>query len=71
MKISLPKNETTVSFKSASFIVIMLLHESLTHIQSQRKPVAFWREFHFNDQTFRKKVISSLYHIFYCLDVSG
>ena len=38
MKISLPKNEITVNLKSASFVVIMLLHEGLTHIQSQIKP---------------------------------
>ena len=38
LKISLPENETTVNLKSASFIVIMLLHEGLTHIQSQIKP---------------------------------
>ena len=36
MKISLPKNETIVNLKSASFFVIMLLHEGLTHIQSQK-----------------------------------
>ena len=35
---SLPENETTVNLKSASFIVIMHLHEGLTHIQSQIKP---------------------------------
>ena len=35
---SLPENETTVNLKSASFIVIMLLHEGLTHKHSQRKP---------------------------------
>ena len=38
LKISLPKNKTTVNLKSASFVVIMLLHEGLTHIQSQIKP---------------------------------
>ena len=32
------KNETTVNLKSASFVVIMLLHKGLTHIQSQIKP---------------------------------
>ena len=37
-KINVPKTETTVNLKSASFVVIMLLHESLTHIQSQIKP---------------------------------
>ena len=35
LKISLPENETTVNLKSASVIVIILLHEGLTHIQSQ------------------------------------
>ena len=35
LKISLPEKETTVNLKSASFIIIMLLHEGLTHIQSQ------------------------------------
>ena len=34
-KINMPKTETTVNLKSASFVVIMLLHE---HIQSQIKP---------------------------------
>ena len=38
LKISLPQNETTVNLKSASFVVIMLLHGSLTHIHSQIKP---------------------------------
>ena len=33
-----PKNESTVNLKSASFIVIMLSHEGLTHIHSQIKP---------------------------------
>ena len=34
LKISLPENETKVKkkVKSASFIVIMLLHKGLTHI---------------------------------------
>ena len=38
MKISLPENETTVNLKSASFHVMMLLHEGLIRIQSQIKP---------------------------------
>ena len=38
LKISLPENKTTVNLKNASFVVIMLLHEDLTHIQSQIKP---------------------------------
>ena len=38
LKISLPENEPTVHLKSASFIVILLLHKGLTHIQSQIKP---------------------------------
>ena len=38
LKMSLPENETMVNLKSASFIVIMLLHEVLIHIQSQIKP---------------------------------
>ena len=33
LKMSLPENETTVNLKSASFVVIMLLHEGLIHIQ--------------------------------------
>ena len=37
-KINVPKTETTVNLKSASFVVIMLLHKGLTHIQSQIKP---------------------------------
>ena len=38
LKMSLPQNETTVNLKSASFIIIMLLREGLTHIHSQKKP---------------------------------
>ena len=38
LKISLPNNETMLNLTSASFDVIMLLHEGLTHIQSQIKP---------------------------------
>ena len=34
---SLPENETMVNLKSASFDVIMLLEEGLTHILSQIK----------------------------------
>ena len=34
----MPTTETTVNLKSASFVVIMLLHEGLTHIQSQINP---------------------------------
>ena len=30
--------KNTVNLKNASFVVIMLLHEGLTHIQSQIKP---------------------------------
>ena len=47
LKISLPKNETMVNLKSASFIVFMLLHKGLTHINANRVLVAFLREFHF------------------------
>ena len=32
------ENEATVNLKSPSFLVIMLLQEGLTHIQSQIKP---------------------------------
>ena len=39
-----PKTETTVNLKSASFVVIMLLHEGLTHIQSQIKPQLLFGE---------------------------
>ena len=38
LRIGLPETETTVILKSASFVVIMHLHEGLTHIQSQIKP---------------------------------
>ena len=38
LKICLLENEATVNLKSASFIVIMLLYEGLTHIQSQITP---------------------------------
>ena len=44
LKISLPKNETMVNLKSATFVVIMLLHEGLTHIQSQIKPPLLFGE---------------------------
>ena len=37
-KINVHKTETTVNLKSASFVAIMLLHEGLTHIQSQIEP---------------------------------
>ena len=37
-KMKEPKTETTVNLKSASFVVIVLLHKVLTHIQSQIKP---------------------------------
>ena len=57
LKISLPKNETTVNLKSASFVVIMLLHEGLTHILSQKKAlVAFWWEFHFKSYPVSKSM---------------
>ena len=38
LKISLPENKNTVDLKSASLVVIMLLHAGLTHIHSQIKP---------------------------------
>ena len=44
LKISLPENKTTVNLKSASFIVIMLLHKGLTHFQSQIKPQLLFGE---------------------------
>ena len=34
-KINVPENANTVNLKSASIVVIMLLHKGLTHIQSQ------------------------------------
>ena len=37
-KINVPKTESTVNLKSASFVTIMPLHEGLTHIQSQINP---------------------------------
>ena len=47
-KVSLPKNETTLNLKSASLAIIMHVHESLIHIQSQIKPrLLFWQEFYF------------------------
>ena len=42
------KYKTTVNIKSASFVVIMLLHKGLTHTFTNKASVAFWREFHFN-----------------------
>ena len=38
LKIKVPKTETTVNLKSASFAVIMLLHEGWINIQSHIKP---------------------------------
>ena len=38
VKTNVPENANTVNLKSASIIVIMLLHEGLTHTQSQIKP---------------------------------
>ena len=44
--------KNTVNLKSASFLVIMLLHEGLTHIHLQKKPkLHFGCEFHFNCHT--------------------
>ena len=40
----IPEYETTVSLKSASFIVIMLLHEGLTHIHKKKKPRSLFGE---------------------------
>ena len=37
MKMIWAENENTVNLKSASFAAIMLLHEGLTHVHSQRK----------------------------------
>ena len=37
-KINVPKTETTLNPKSASFVVIMLSHKGFTHIQSQIEP---------------------------------
>ena len=37
LKMSLPEKVNTVNLESASFVVIMLLHEGLTHIQSQKR----------------------------------
>ena len=38
MKMIWAENENTVNLKSASFAAIMLLHEGLTHVHSQKKP---------------------------------
>ena len=37
-----PKNEIRVNLKSASFVVIMFLHEGLTHIHSQKSLSCIW-----------------------------
>ena len=39
-----PENETMVNLKSASFVVIVLLHEGLTHVHSQKQPRLHFRE---------------------------
>ena len=36
--VKVPVNENMVNLKSASFVVIMCLHEGLTRIHSQQKP---------------------------------
>ena len=48
LKMSLSESETTVNLKSASFVVIMLLHEGLTHILRKKSLNCIWQEFHFN-----------------------
>ena len=64
LKMSLPENETTVNLKSASFVLIMILHEGYTHIQSQIKPwLIFGESFTLttrNQQTIRKSPHNNL-----------
>ena len=53
-----PKNVKTLNLKSASFVVIMLLHEGLTRVQSQKN--ALWREFCLNVHTSVSSYCSTL-----------
>ena len=43
-KMNVSENANTVNLKSASIVVIMLLHKGLTHIQSQIKPCLLFGE---------------------------
>ena len=56
LKISLPENETKVNLKSASFVIHMLLHKVLTHIQSQIKPRLLFGESFTSKNVFCHKV---------------
>ena len=39
-----PENENTVNLKSATFIIIMVLHEGVTRVHSQTKPQLYFGE---------------------------
>ena len=57
-----PKIKNTVNLKSASFIVIMLLHEGLTQVHSQKKPrLQFGESFTLSTNTL-SVFISKLYN---------
>ena len=58
LKISLPENKTKVNLKNASFVIITLLHEGLTHIHSQIKPgLLFGESFTLNQSTLNNQKI--------------
>ena len=64
-----PENENTVNLKSASFIVIMLLHEGLTHIHSQKKPkLNFGESFTLSYEEHAKIVKHCPSDVFHCED---
>ena len=61
LKMSLTQKENTANLKSASFIVIMLLHKGLTSYSITNKALAaFWREFRFNTRVNRQAKIQML-----------
>ena len=71
LKISLPENETMVNLKSASFVIIMFLHEGLTHIQSQMKPWLLFRESFTLGAGLQRQNSLNDEHIFFHLPGSG
>ena len=62
---SLPENENKVKLKSASFVVIMLLHNVLTHIHSQKKPRLHFESFTLTKKQEERREVSLKFHIIY------
>ena len=71
LKMSLPKNETTVNLKSAYFVVILLVHKGLTCIHSQKKPrLHFGESFALNDEDMDTAVTGFKFpFLFLCTDL--